>query len=360
MPLTTVNPALLDTQAQYTGFKNRIINGAMVIDQRNAGASVAAASSQYFIDRWRAELSGGGAYTVQQVTTAPTGFQNSALITVTTADASIASGDFYDVQQFIEGFNVADLGWGTASAQAVALSFWVRSSVTGTFAGSLSNGAANRSYVFTYAISAANTWEYKTVTIPGDTSGTWVTNNGRGLLLTYDLGNGSSYQAAAGSWVGQYAVATSGSVKLISTLSATWQFTGVQLEKGTTATSFDYRPYGTELALCQRYFETSYAQGTAVGTSLSDTLSVKSLVLVSDSRSWSSGVGFQVKKRTTPTMVFYNRLGTSGQWYFGVSGVSEASFAVSTNGVYESGFALVASTTGQNICYGHFTASSEL
>jgi hypothetical protein len=239
------------------GFRNRIINGDMRIDQRNAGASVAAGAGSTYstVDRWRTERSGGGAFTIQQVTTAPTGFQNSALVTVTTVDSSIAAGDFYDIQQFIEGFNVADLGWGTASAQAVTLSFWVRSSVTGTFAGGLGNGAADRSYVFTYAISAANTWEYKTVTIPGDTSGTWVTNNGRGMVLTYDFGNGSSYQAAAGSWVGQYAVATSGSVKLISTLSATWQVTGVQLEAGSVASPFERRDYGRELMLCCRYFE---------------------------------------------------------------------------------------------------------
>jgi hypothetical protein len=255
MALTTVNPALLDTQAQYTGFKNRILNGNMVIDQRNAGASVAAANGAYQIDRWRTELSGGGAYTVQQSTTAPVGFTNSALITVTTADSSIASTDYYDFQQFIEGFNVADLGWGTANAQAVTLSFGVRSSVTGTFAGSLMNSASNRAYVFTYTVNAANTFEYKTVTIPGDTTGTWLTNNGRGITLSFDLGNGSSYQAAAGSWVGQYAIGTSTSVKLISTSGATFYIAGVQLEKGSTATSFDYRPYGTEDILCKRYYQ---------------------------------------------------------------------------------------------------------
>ena len=114
------------------------------------------------------------------------------------------------------------------------------------------------------------------------------------------------------------------------------------------------------MSLCQRYFETSYPQGTAVGTSLPDTLSVKSLVLVSDSKSWSSGVRFQVKKRTTPTMAFYNRSGTSGEWYFGVSGISEASFSVVTSHINESEFGLYAITTGQNACYGQFTASAEL
>jgi hypothetical protein len=249
------NTTAAGTVAMGSSFlRNRIINGAMVIDQRNAGASVAATNGGYALDRWRAELSGGGAFSIQQSTTAPTGFANSSFITVTTADASIASTDYYDYQQFIEGYNVADLGWGTSAAQTVTLSFWVRSSVTGTFAGSLVNSAANRSYVFTYAISASNTWEQKSVTIPGDTSGTWLTTSGRGIAVSFDLGNGSSYQGTAGSWLSTYAVGTSTSVKLISTLSATWYITGVQLEVGTVATPFERRLYGTELALCQRYY----------------------------------------------------------------------------------------------------------
>jgi hypothetical protein len=202
------------------------------------------------------------------------------------------------VQQYIEGFNVADLGWGTASAQTITVSFWVRSSLTGTFAGSVSNSAANRSYVFTYNISSANTWEYKTITIAGDTSGTWLTNNGRGILLTFDLGNGSNYQATAGSWVSQYAVGTSSSVKVISTVGATWQITGVQLEKGSTATSFDYRPYGTELALCQRYYEVSGQNPIYSGN-------------VSNGATYYKDGKFGVTKRASPTMS-YTAVGNLG------------------------------------------------
>jgi len=242
------------TAATGFGFKNRIINGAMVIDQRNAGASVTPANGAYTLDRWRTEQNGGGVYTVQQSTTAPAGYKNSLLVTVTTADASIAAGDYYDFEQFVEGFNTADLAWGTASASPVTLSFWVRSSVTGTFAGSMSNSAATRCYVFTYTINAANTWEQKTVTVPGCTDGTWLTDNGRGISVYFDLGNGSTYQGAAGSWLTSYAIGTSTSVKLISTVGATMYITGVQLEAGTTATPFEQRLYGTELALCQRYF----------------------------------------------------------------------------------------------------------
>ena len=286
--------------APVTSFKNRIINGAMQIDQRNAGASVAASlSSTYYIDRWRAERTAGGAYTIQQSTTAPSGFTNSLLITVTTADSSIAATDYYDVQQFIEGFNVADLGWGTASAQTITVSFWVRSSLTGTFAGSVSNSAANRSYVFTYNISSANTWEYKTITIAGDTSGTWLTNNGRGILLTFDLGNGSDYQATAGSWVSQYAVGTSSSVKVISTVGATWQVTGVQLEKGSTATSFDYRPYGTELTLCQRYFISTRTTSSLGSFSITGQALTTSRIII-------GGAQFPVVMRADPTTTIYS------------------------------------------------------
>ena len=260
--ISGTNGITLDGQfnsASSMGFKNRIINGAMVIDQRNAGASVTinSPSSTYTLDRWRAfGQTSDGVFTVQQSSTAPSGFINSLLATVTTADASIGSTQFYTIQQAIEGLNLYDLGFGTASAKTVTISFQVRSSVTGTFSGSLKNSDGTRSYPFTYAINAANTWEQKSVTIVGDTSGTWLTTNGTGVTLTISLGSGSSRLATADAWAaGNYDGAT-GATTLISTNGATFYITGVQLEKGSTATSFDYRPYGTELQLCQRYFQT--------------------------------------------------------------------------------------------------------
>jgi hypothetical protein len=303
------------TTTGYYGFKNRIINGGMVIDQRNAGASVTPAQGVYVLDRWRTETSGGGIYTVQRSATAPAGFTNSMVVTVTTADSSIAAGDFYDVEQFIEGFNIADLGWGTANAQTVTLSFWVRSSVTGTFAGALINSDSNRSYVFTYTINSANTFEQKTITIAGDTSGTWLTTTGRGIGVFFDLGNGSSSQATAGSWSATYAVGTSTSVKLISTLNATWYITGVQLEKGSTATSFDYRPYGTELQLCQRYYRqtsgTSNTEPSMYGYALLGTNLGTTIV-------------FPVPMRTAPTITV-----KSGS--FTVSNCASPSFITSSD-----------------------------
>jgi hypothetical protein len=234
--------------------RNRLINGQMTIDQRNNGASYTVPTgSSYSLDRWfEFRDTSGGAFTIQQSTTAPIGFKNSLLVTVTATDA-LASGAQFQLTQFIEGNNVSDLGWGTANAATVTLSFWVRSSLTGTFAGSLANSAANRAYVFTYNISAANTWEQKSVTITGDTSGTWLTDNGIGIRTIFNLGSGSNFRTTAGVWSGTYGYNTSGAVNLISTNGATLAISGVQLERGTQATSFEYRQYQQELALCQRY-----------------------------------------------------------------------------------------------------------
>jgi hypothetical protein len=258
MPLTTVNPALLDTQAQYTGFKNRIINGDMRIDQRNAGASVTPSSTvadTYSLDRWCTYGSAASKFSVQQnagSVTPPAGFRNYIGVT-SLAATSVGASDQYYLAQYIEGFNTADLMFGSASASTITFSFWVRSSLTGTFGGSLTNSALNRSYPFSYTISSANTWEQKFITLTGDTSGTWLTTNGVGLRVHFGLGVGSSLSGTAGAWAGSAFISATGAVSVVGTNGATFYITGVQLEKGSTATSFDYRPYGTELQLCQRY-----------------------------------------------------------------------------------------------------------
>jgi len=252
MTLTTVDAGMLNSQSQQT-WRNRIINGAMVIDQRNAGASVTA-SGAFVLDRFLNYRS-GGAYTVQRSTTAPTGFINSMLMTNTTA-ASPTTYSFF--AQPIEGLNVFDLAFGAASAATITISFWVRSSVTGIYSISVTNSNGDRAYPAQYTINAANTFEYKTITVPGDTSGTWLTNTSTGINLRFDLGSPSARTAAAGAWAsGNYdgANGSTGGTTWANTTNATFYITGVQLEKGSTATSFDYRPYGTELALCQRYYE---------------------------------------------------------------------------------------------------------
>jgi len=258
MALTTVNPALLDTQAQYTGFKNRIINGAMVIDQRNAGASVTPANNAYLVDRWKASLTVSSKYSVQQnagAVTPPTGFKNYLGVTSLSA-YTVGSGESFYLQQPIEGFNTSDLDFGTANAKTITLSFWVRSSLTGTFGGSIWNSDVNRLYPFTYTISAANTWEFKTITIAGDTTGTWVgATNGVGLFLNILLGAGSGVSGTPNAWGTGTSFFPTGATSVVGTNGATFYITGVQLEVGSTATSFDYRPYTTELQLCQRYYQ---------------------------------------------------------------------------------------------------------
>ena len=234
--------------------RNRIINGDMRIDQRNAGAAVTLnGGGAYTVDRWLAADDTDGVFTAQRDTVAPTGHVNSLKITTTTADSSLSASQNAFVLQRIEGNNIYDLAWGSASAQTVTLSFWVRSSLIGTFGGSARNGDGTRSYPFTYVISAANTWEYKTVTIPGDTSGTWLTDTGIGLQICFGLGVGSSFSGTAGSWSGSNFLSATGAVSVIGTLNATWFVTGVQLEVGTAATPFERRQFGQELALCQRY-----------------------------------------------------------------------------------------------------------
>jgi len=304
----TVSYSTLNTDLQSGGyasnFKNRIINGAMVIDQRNAGAAVTvnAQAIFYTVDRFRAVgQPTSGVFTVQRISDAPSGFVNSTRVTVTTADSSIGASDRYFFQQVIEGNNVADLGFGTASASAVTISFWVKSSLTGTFGGCLQNEDTNRSYPFNYTINAANTWEYKTVTIAGDTTGTWATNNNGWGRLNWSLGSGSTFTSTANSWQAANYEGVTGQVQPISTLNATWQITGVQLEKGSTATSFDYIPYGNELQLCQRYcqvlggaFNGSIANiQYGVGNSSSTTLGY---VLVS----------FLVSMRSSPSATYLN------------------------------------------------------
>jgi hypothetical protein len=240
--------------ANSMGFRNRIINGNMVIDQRNAGASVTPASSAYTLDRWQVTASQASKFSVQQSSVAPAGFTNSALITSLSAYTVGAAEEFL-FRQNIEGLNMGDFGWGVAGAATVTLSFWVRSSLTGTFGGAIQNSAQNRCYPFSYTISAANTWEQKSVTIAGDTSGTWLTTNGVGLRANFSLGSGATNSGTAGAWAGTYYASATGATSVVGTSGATFYITGVQLEAGSVASPFERRDYGRELMMCQRYFQ---------------------------------------------------------------------------------------------------------
>jgi hypothetical protein len=285
--------------------KNRIINGAMVIDQRNAGAAITA--SGFVVDRFASAFVNDGAFSAQQDSSAPAGFTNSVKCTTTTADASLSASQYWLFRQRIEGYNVADLDFGTANAKTVTLSFWVRSSLTGTFGGSIMNSAANRAYPFTYTISVADTWEQKSVTIAGDTSGTWLKTNGNGMVVVWSLGIGSDYQSTANAWgAGEY-YGTSSSTSVIGTLNATWYITGVQLEVGTQATSFEYRQYGTELNLCQRYF------AKLGGTTSGEGLGAGNIQDAADSGFFY--VKYPVTMRTAPTAAFSSLLATNNADY---------------------------------------------
>lgn len=263
------------TISSAVGMRNRIINGDMKIDRRNAGASSTPAGDGYHLDRFRTIFSGATKFTVQQnkgSVTPPTGFSNYWGMSVNNTVSSLASNDYHGITQAIEGHNIADLAWGTAAAKTVTLSFWVYSNVTGTFSGSLMNSAQNRSYPFTYSISSSDTWTYVTVTIPGDTTGTWLTTNGVGLRLYLSVGTGTSYSGAAGSWASSGYFAATGATSIMASVSNYWYVTGIQLEVGSVATPFEFRHITTESQLCQRYYQTftipSYIgmNGTSLGS----------------------------------------------------------------------------------------------
>ena len=345
MPLTQVDQGLLGQYAQYTGFKNRIINGGMQVNQRGGTISASGTVNTYGVDRFAIRSTSGSVVTsMQQSTVAPTGFYNSLLCTVTTADTSLASDDLTALHQKVEGVNVADLGWGAAGAQAVTLSFWVRSNLTGTYGVGVQNNDSNRSYPSTYTINSANTWEYKTVTIPGDTTGTWnLGTTSTALYVFFSLSAGSGFTGGTtNAWNASDRRGASGQVNWGATLSNNFYITGVQLEEGSTATSFDYRPYGTELALCQRYF---YAPASRTGSVVVRISSTTNCTL-------------PVSMRTTPTLAVFG----VGGWAGGTSGTYDQDVVGNTSATISSGsntreFWI---TPSAGVGWASFTANSEL
>ena len=288
--------------AWSTAYRNRnlILNGAQVIDQRNAGASVSG-DGKFPVDRWKASKVGSGAFSMQQSSTTPSDFNHSVVCTVTTADTSLAASDEYSYRHFVEGFNFCHANWGTSSAYPITLSFWVRSSVTGTYAVGFRNNAGNRTNPSTYTISSANTWEYKTVTVAGDTTGTWegATNN-IGVGVIFSLGAGSNYQGTANTWNASGTWSTASATQWISTSSATWYVTGIQMELGSQSTAFEHRSFGDELAACQRYTYVYNSQKIGGEKSLCNLAK------------WSNGTAygsfsFPMEMRTAPSATIYNK-----------------------------------------------------
>ena len=312
--------------------KNRIINGAMVIDQRNAGASVTPVNAQYLLDRWQAGLSAASKFSVQQnagSVTPPVGFTKYLGCTSLSA-YSIGAGDTFRIQQAIEGFNIADLGWGTANAKTVTLSFQVYSSLTGTFGGAIYNSAGARSYPFSYSIPVANTWTTISVTIAGDTSGTWATDNSAGIYVTLSLGAGSTYSATAGSWASGFYLSATGATSVVGTSGATFYITGVQLEVGSSATGYEYRQYGQELALCQRYY-TKFTTGTSAYCGFGSGIAYNSTTA-------NITFNYPVTMRSTPTASLFS----VGLFYGAASLTPVTSISAQYGGLTSSGLQVVA------------------
>jgi len=315
------------------GFKNKIINGAMMIDQRNSGAALTYSASEavYNVDRWQAGAIGGGTFTTRQMdsantsasnyeaSSAPTGFTNSLKITVGTADTSLASTDRYSIYQYIEGNNVADLDFGIATAKTVTVSFWTKSSLVGTYGVYLMNGSYNRTIPSTFTINVANTWEYKTITFAGDITGTWFKDNKFGLALGVSFAMGTTYQGTANTWAATAYFTTSGQTNFMATSGNTFYITGVQLEKGTTASSFEFRSYGTELMLCHRYYyQTPNFPNGAQIWGISGTIATGT--------SSYHRVAIPTVMRTTPSIALNPAYNTGSGWSVNLSSITNSAF----------------------------------
>lgn len=300
-----------------SGFRNRLINGDMRIDQRNVGAAITPVSSNiYSADRWFLPINQSSKITVQQVTTAPpANFDHYLKFTVAAAVVAPAAGDFFGFQQNIEGNNIPELGWGTVNAKTVALSFWVQSSVAGTYTVSLRNAGGNQNYLATYSIPVANVWTFISLVIPGDTTAsTWATDNTAGILLNFDLGSGATFTGTANIWQAGNLFKATGSTNWISTAAATFQITGVQFEVASAVSAFAVRPFTEELLLCQRYYEKWNATTKAiVGTGHCTSTTTLFIVAM-----------MTVQKRVSPTLTASGTIADFILLFGGGSGASNA------------------------------------
>lgn len=349
--------------------RNRIINGGMDIDQARGGGAVTINSTtqQYGVDMFLAEgQSADGVFTMQRLDNPGVtgqGFQKALRFTVTTADASVGAAQIYGFQTRLEGFTTKDFLFGTASAKTLTLSFWIRSSLTGTFGLGILNSASNRSYVANYTINAANTWEQKTITFAGDTTGTWGGFSGMDMYIEWDLGSGSNFEQTAGSWQAAGKWRSSGNTRFISTNAATLDITGVQLEIGSTATPFEYRPYGDELRMCKRYFISNYGRDVAPGTNTQNG-DVYFTGSTDENGSVSVYTIFPVEMRATPTFIFYQTNGTVGSWTYRRSGVGTSTFTPSGAHATQSSVDIISQNLGATFVSawieGHWVADARL
>ena len=288
------------TNSQIGGRRNIIINGAMQVSQRGT-SSASVTSAEYLVDRFQANISSLGTWTLSQSTTAPDGFTNSFKMDCTTANASPASGAFLNCRQKIEAQDLQQLKYGTSSAETLTVSFHVRSNKTGTYIVELLQpDASNRHRGASYTINSANTWEKKIVTFSGDTSGVINNDTGDGIQLTWWLGSGSDFNSGTlqTDWgaLDQTARAV-GNVNLADSTDNEWYITGVQLEVGSTETPFEHRSFGEELALCQRYYIDS-RDGSPSEIRITGRAILSSRI--------GTSVFFQTSMRTAPSVTIYS------------------------------------------------------
>lgn len=351
------------------GLRNRIVNGDMRIDQENAGAAVSVNAAAIFnsVDKWRAfGTNAAGVFSIQQQTaTPPNGFSHYLRATVTTADAAPAAASIYRINQNIEGNYMADLQFGiAANGKSVSIGFWVRSSLSGVFSGSLVNSAGNRSYPFVFTVNNANTWEYKNIAVPADQAGVWLGGSSLGCYFIIDLGNGANWRGASGAWAAANLNGATGATRLISTLGATFDLTGVQLEPGPAATEFEQRPFGDMLRLCQREFCKSFNHGTApaqaVGVNTGEHLIISQWAGALGS--WSSRVPFPVSMRAAPVITFYNPVAANAfarDESAGANCTATTASNISENGFHFSTVPTAAGAIGNRLKV-HWTADARL
>jgi hypothetical protein len=334
--------------ATLGGMRNRVINGDMRINQRNWSGNPSS-NQVYTLDRWNYNSDQTTAISIEQSSDAPAGFVNSMLVT-SLAATSIGSGNYVNLESKIEGYNIADFNWGTANASPVTLSFWVKSSLSGTFGGSIRNPVSTWGYPYSYTL-VANTWTKVIVNIPAATNTTyasWGTTNNAGLYMYFDFGTGATYTAPAGSWVNKNTVGADGTTKLVNTNGATWQITGIQLEKGSAATAFEYRQYSTELQLCQRYFE--------ITGEISNSFLLQGYAASAGAQR--HPIYYTTRKRTTPTVTISGG-GTTGWSYSNGSGLFVAAAGTDTTRL-EFNAAAAGITFVYNNNGGYVTSSAEL
>ena len=365
-------------------FRNKIINGDMKISQRYGTTTQTATNVNglglpvdrfCFTDGVGANWPTNGVITYRQNSnTSLPRFSNSIFLSTTTA-GTIGVNSSCGIRQSIEGINISDLAWGTSSAEAITISFWVKSSLTGTHSlavnGLINDRTTTRVYASTYNISSTS-WEYKSITIPGDTTAptTWFTGtSAAGLNVIWGLGAGSNFQVTPNNWSTGGQTTASGSVNIIANAGATFEITGVQLEKGPTATPFEHRPIGTELSLCQRYYCKSFSPNTVPASNISEGYLAVHEPTAPNGTIHNSVTKFPVTMRASPVVTFYNPFEATAVNTIYMSSANNnratiASYEASPYGVstISSSFAYSGTepTASLRVTQWQFTASAEL